>query len=100
MKSSVSRGRVTNGDLARMIAEGFAQTASKTELLAVEHRVSGVEGRLMKVENGLSKIEEDMSDVKGRLTHVEAKLDRALYSEYTHLEHRITRLEKKTGLVQ
>ena len=62
----------TVNDLARMTAEGFAQTASKTNLHAVE----------------------------GRLTIVEAKLDRALYSEYANLEHRVTRLEKKTGVLE
>ncbi|MFH1171233.1 MAG: hypothetical protein V1778_01680 [bacterium] len=70
---------VTNEDLARMIAEGFAQTATKSELHAVE-------GRLTRVEM--------------RLTTVEEKVDRALYSEYTHLERRVTRLEKKTGILE
>lgn len=67
-----------------MIAEGFRQVDSRFN--KVDGRLDGVEGRLEKVET--------------RLTTVEMKLDRALYSEYMHLERRVTRLEKKTGLTE
>ncbi|MBI4053975.1 MAG: hypothetical protein HY397_01440 [Candidatus Doudnabacteria bacterium] len=69
---------------AIMIKAGFDYTATKEDL-------KGVEGRLTGVESSLEKIDE-------RLQTVEAKLDRALYTEYIHLEARVKRLEEKAGI--
>ncbi|MFH1171227.1 MAG: hypothetical protein V1778_01650 [bacterium] len=82
----------TIDDLARMIAEGFAQTATKNEMAEGFAQTAS--------KKDLQKVETRLTTVEDRLTTVEAKLDRALYSEYTHLERRVTRLEKKTGIVE
>jgi SMC interacting uncharacterized protein involved in chromosome segregation len=37
-------------------------------------------------------------DLKGDILRVETKVDRALYTELTHLEARVTRLEQKSGI--
>ncbi len=39
-----------------------------------------------------------IADLKGDIQRVETKLDRALYTELTHLEARVKRLEQKTGI--
>jgi hypothetical protein len=86
---------VTNDQLARMIATGFAETATKQDLLAVEKRL---DGRIDGVENRLGGIEVHLEKVEGRLTVVESKLDRALYAELTHIEARLRRVEHKVGI--
>ncbi len=83
-------GNVTLDDLARMVADGFAEmatkdeiqvgfakTATKTELQAMEKRLGGVEDRL------------------GTL---ETTVKRALHTEYVSLESRVTHIEQKIGI--
>lgn len=53
---------VTNEELARMVAEGFAQTATKDDVRAVEKR--------------LDKLEVGYVNVNARLGHVETQVDR------------------------
>lgn len=62
---------------ARMIKTGFDNTATRQD---VEH------------------IRDDIAKIDERLQIVEAKLDRALYTEYVHLEARVKRLEEKAGI--
>jgi len=67
----------TIDDLAVMIKNGFDNTASKKDV---------------------EEIRNDIAQIDDRLRTVETKLDRALYTELTHLEARVTRLEQKTGI--
>ena len=74
----------TIDDLAVMIKNGFDNTANKKD-------VEEIRADLTKLDGKVDKIDE-------RLIVVEKKLDRALYTELTHLEARVTRLEQKTGI--
>ena len=67
----------TIDDLAVMIKNGFDNTANKKDV---------------------EEIRTDIAKIDDRLIVVETKLDRALYTELTHLEARVTRLEQKTGI--
>jgi len=67
----------TIDDLAVMIKNGFDNTANKKDV---------------------EEIRTDIAKIDDRLRVVETKLDRALYTELTHLEARVTRLEQKTGI--
>ena len=78
----------TLDDLAVMIKNGFDNTATKKDLAAVEQ---SLRKDITKLEGKVDKIDE-------RLQIVETKLDRALYTEYVHLETRVKRLEEKIGL--
>lgn len=71
----------TLDDLAVMIKNGFDNTATKKDLEAVEKSLS-----------------KDIVKIDERLQLVETKLDRALYTEYVHLETRVKRLEEKVGI--
>lgn len=81
VKTNGKKKETTLDDLSRMIAKGFAETATKEELAGVEERLGGQ----------ITKIDE-------RLGIVETKLDRALYTEYVHLEARVRRVEQKVGI--
>ena len=50
------------------------------------------------MEDQFGTVNDRIDAVESRLGTVETKLDRALYIEATHLEARISRLEKHTGL--
>lgn len=63
--------------LAKMIAAGFENTATKQD-------IGGVKGDIAKIDE--------------RLAVVEAKLDKALYTSITGLEVRVKRLEQKIGI--
>lgn len=58
-----------------MIAKGFENTATKQELRDLQ-----------------TNIDNQFSGVHERLSVVEVKLDRALYTEISHLESRVKRL--------
>lgn len=63
--------------MAVMIKAGFDNTATKQDFVVLNDKIDGIDERLKLVET---------------------KLDRALYTEVTHLEARIRRLEEKVGI--
>lgn len=67
----------TLDDLAVMIKSGFDNTATKADI---------------------EEVRSDIAKIDERLHVVESKLDRALYTEITHLEGRVKRLEEKVGI--
>ncbi|MFA4819204.1 MAG: hypothetical protein WC621_05175 [Patescibacteria group bacterium] len=75
---------VTNEELARMIAEGFAGTATKQDLTVVK--------------DDLAVVKTDVAEIKNRLEAVENKLDRALYKELDVHERWIKQLANKAGI--
>lgn len=77
MKTNGKKKETTLDDLALMIGEGFANTPTK-----LDHDILSAK---------VDRIDE-------RLRHVETKVDRALYTELTHLEARMRRVEKKVGI--
>jgi hypothetical protein len=79
--------QVTNEELARMIAKGFADTARK-ENTATKDDVKGVREDIAGIDNRLEKVED-------RLDIVENKLDRALYHEI----QRVDKLESQMKVV-
>ena len=80
--TAVNKNDVSNEELARMIAEGFANTATKDDIQGLDLRLTAVEGRLTSVDD--------------RLTIVEKKLDKALYREF----ERVDKLEKDMKIVK
>lgn len=58
---------ITLDDLALMVAKGFEDTATKTD-------IAGFEGRLDKVEGRLGKVEDKIDKVEVRLTKIEANM--------------------------
>ncbi len=74
----------TLDDLAVMIKNGFDNTATKQDFEVLNQKID-------KVDKKVDKIDE-------RVQVVETKLDRALYTELTHLETRVKRLEQKVGI--
>ncbi|MDP3964537.1 MAG: hypothetical protein Q8Q20_02675 [bacterium] len=95
---------VSNDRLARMIARGFVDVDKRFDEVHAElatkaskEDVHGVETRLDRVETRLTGVETRLDGVETHINGLEFKVDRALYSEYTHLERRVSRLEKKAG---
>ena len=78
-------------NLTSSVKAGFDNTATKKELNTLETKVDGLETKVDGLETKIDKIDE-------RLQIVETKLDRALYSEYVHLETRVKKLEQHTGI--
>ena len=68
-------------DLARITANGFANTATKQDLAMVEQ-----------------SLKSDITKIDECLRVVESKLDRALYTELVHLESRLRKVEEKIGI--
>lgn len=50
------------------------------------------------IDEKLKPLDKKIDKIDERLQVVEAKLDRALYTEYIHLEARVKRLEEKVGI--
>ncbi len=74
-----------------MIKNGFDNTATKADFKALDARIDTLDQKIDTLDQKVDKIDE-------RLQIVEAKLDRALYTEYIHLETRVKRLEEKAGI--
>lgn len=87
---------VTNDELARMIAEGFASVDGRFE--TVDRHFEALDERFDKTDKRLAGMENRLADVDERLRVVETKLDRALYSEFVHFEMRLKRVEQKVGI--
>lgn len=71
----MKKSNTTIDDLAVMVAKGFEETRGD---------IANLDGKVEKIDE--------------RMRVVEKKLDRALYTELTHLEARVARLEQKTGI--
>ncbi len=82
---------ITNEELARLIAEGFAGTATKEDMAVARQDVAVLK-------QDVAVLKRDMVEVKGGLSAVEAKLDRVLYKELDRHEHWIRQLAEKVGL--
>ena len=67
--------KITNEDLARMIAKGFEQTASKADLESVEERlgdrITGLDGRLGRVESRLDRMDDRLGHMDARMARME-----------------------------
>jgi ethanolamine ammonia-lyase small subunit len=74
MSENGQNKQVSNDDLARMIADGFADTASKSDI---------------------AELKDELKDHDKRLGIVENKLDQALY----HEAQRVDKLEQKMDVV-
>ncbi|MEK7649097.1 MAG: hypothetical protein AAB400_04280 [Patescibacteria group bacterium] len=57
---------ITNVELARMIKEGFDNTASKEDLARVEGRMTSVEGKITSIEAKMAT-KEDLKNEIGKL---------------------------------
>lgn len=91
---------VTNEELARMIAKGFGETASKTDLAAVKADVVRLE----------SRFEGELKHIKGEVQHINATLSvvatdiadirkHFVYrNEFEDLMARVKYLETKLGV--
>lgn len=78
--------QTTLDDLARMIANGFADTASKADMQSLQTRVDAVESRLGVLETG-------QEEIKLRLDSLAYKF------EVKELSRRVDILEQKVGIV-
>jgi len=89
MTKAARKDKAMNMDqLAKMVAAGFDNTATKDDL-------EGVRGGIKRLEQ---KVGDGFSQVDKRLGIVETKLDKALYQEMSHIEARVKRLEQKVGI--
>ncbi len=91
---------ITLGDLARMIANGFADTVTKADfnllggrMGAVESRLDGVESRLGGVETRLGNLEVGQEEIKLRVDSFAYKF------EVKELTRRVEVLEKAVGVL-
>ena len=85
-------------NLTSSVKAGFDNTATKKELNTLETKVDGLETKVDGLENKVDGLETKVDKIDERLQIVETKLDRALYSEYVHLETRVKKLEQHTGI--
>ncbi|MFH1366592.1 MAG: hypothetical protein ABIH38_01210 [Patescibacteria group bacterium] len=87
-----SKKQITLNELARMVARGFDETATKRDIadMATKQDIKD-----MATKQDLQVIHEELSDHGQRLSRIEAKLDRALYKEVARLEDLIRQLARK-----
>lgn len=90
MNTELPKKPMTLDDLALMVANGFANTATKQDLenLATKQDLKITEESLKK----------DLNAINDRLKIVETKLDKALYTDMVKLETRVKRIEEHIGL--
>lgn len=90
---------MTLQELARMVAQGFAETATKADIRRLDQRINSLDGKLdaktLIIDKRLGKIEQEMEDHGQKLAAIEMKLDRALYREVARLEDLIRQLARK-----
>lgn len=75
-------------DTAVMIKKGFDNVPTKQDLLTAEKSLR----------SDITLVKGQMSGIDERLQVMEVKLDRALYTELSHLEARVKRIEQKVGI--
>ena len=89
--------KITTEDLARMVQEGFAETAKKREMEArfnqVDKRLDKVDGRLDKVDGRLDGLEVRAKGVETRLDGVNDNLERIEKLLIADHRKRIERIE-------
>ncbi len=83
---------ITLSELARMIASGFADTATKADIHGLNTRADQIEGRLDSVELRLGSLEVGQEDIKLRLDSLAYKF------EVKEFARRVETLEKKVGI--
>lgn len=92
MTINKSTKSVTLDSLAQEMRQGFAAVDKK--FVAVDRQFESMATMIAKgFENTATK--QDVARIEERLDVVETKLDRALYTEMTHLEARVKRLEQR-----
>jgi len=103
MKKSRKK-QMTLNELARMVAQGFSETAKKSEV-ATKNDIKSLKSRMGKFESRMGKFESKMDKLGGRTenleiktSRIEAKLDRALYKEMARLEELIRQIARKTKI--
>ncbi len=84
----------TLDDLARMIANGFADTANKADIANLNERINVIESRLGGVEGRLGVLEAGQEEIKLRLDSLAYKF------EVKELTRRVDFLEQKLGIVR
>ena len=93
--------KLTNEDLARMIAHGFAETATNAELKEfreeVEQRFGGVDQRIDGVEKKIDALGNEVREIKIALPPLVRSVE-VLEVDVHDLRARVGRLEKKAGL--
>lgn len=107
---------VTLDTLAQEMRQGFANVEKRFEgvdrqFAGVDKQFAGVDAQFARVDTQFESMatmiakgfestatKQDVARVEERLGVVETKLDRALYTEMTHLEARVKRLEQRAGI--
>ncbi|MDO8523487.1 MAG: hypothetical protein Q7S12_04405 [bacterium] len=86
----------TNDELARMIAKGFEETASKVDLMAVKTDINSlkssiqhIDGRLDHLDARMGRMEADLDELKGGIVYK---------FEFEDLMSRVKYLETKLGV--
>ncbi|OGZ43928.1 MAG: hypothetical protein A3J55_00655 [Candidatus Ryanbacteria bacterium RIFCSPHIGHO2_02_FULL_45_17b] len=109
--------KVTNEELARMIAKGFENTATKDDIKrldgrmdTLDDRMDTLDGRMDHFEERMDRFEERMDRFDGRMDHMDARLGRieadvaeirgnlVYKDEFEDLMARVKYLEIKAGI--
>jgi uncharacterized coiled-coil protein SlyX len=85
----MAQQRTTIEELARMINEGFKDTASKEDMKEVTTRLDGIDSRLDNLDARVGRIEADIHELRDEVVHKH---------EFEDALARIKYLEKKLGI--
>jgi len=96
MKKSRKK-QMTLNELARMVAQGFSETAKKSEV-ATKNDIKSLKSRMGKFESKMDKLGGRTENLEIKTSRIEAKLDRALYKEMARLEELIRQIARKTKI--
>lgn len=80
--------KMTLEKLARMMVDGFKDTHGRIDVL--DARMGVLDGRMGRLEGRMDRIEGEVRELRGEMTNWRITMD-------DH-QHRIERLEKKTGI--
>jgi tetrahydromethanopterin S-methyltransferase subunit G len=85
----MAKKTTTIDDLARMINEGFTNTATKEDINGVNARLDGIDSRLDNLGASVGRIEVDVHALRGEMLH---------RREFDDVLDRVQYIEKKLGI--
>ncbi len=102
--------KISNEELARMIAKGFEYTANKDDISKLEKRMDHFDNKMNKFDNRMDNFDGRMNKFEGELSYIGAKLstiendvadikrDMISRNEFEDLMGRVKYLEIKLGV--
>jgi len=89
---------ITIDGLASMVARGFENTSTKSDVKRLEDKVSSLDVKVSSLDTKVSSLDTKVSSLERGQEDIKLKLDNVAYRfELVELQRRVELLEKKVG---